>query len=151
MAESSKHANQANSKGKSQKSAFSPKEMLQNFKMPQIDHAEILNGHRKNLEALSEAQKVAFEVIKNIAQLQTQFMKQTFEAINESMREVIHNPTSTEKLNAHVETVKNTMSKAVDHHSNVSDILLKSNLDVYKLVQDRFKEHTAAVKKHMHN
>ncbi len=149
MARSSKNESKAEKKDTAHNSSFSPNDIFKNFadKMPKVDREEVLNSHRKNLEALSEAQKMAFEVIKNIAQLQAQFVRQTFEAINESMKEVIHNPTSREKLSAHAETVKKTMSKAVDHHSNLSDILLKSNLDVYKLVQDRFKDHTESLKK----
>ena len=149
MAESSKQENKAGKKDKAQNSSFSPQDMFKNFtsNMPKVDREQILKSHRKNLEALSEAQKMAFEVIKNIAQLQAQFVRQTFEEMNESMREVIHNPTSREKLSAHVDTVKKSMSKAIDHHSNLSDILLKSNLDVYKLVQERFKDHADSLKK----
>ncbi len=149
MARSSKQQSKTEKKDKAQNSSFSTNDMLKDFaaKMPKVDREEVLNSHRKNLEALSEAQKMAFEVVKNIAQLQAQFVRQTFEEMNESMREIIHNPTSREKLSAHVDTVKKTISKAVDHHSNLSDILLKSNLDVYKLVQKRFKDHAESLKK----
>ena len=50
---------------------------------------ELIEHHKKNLDALSDAQKMAVEVIKNIAQLQTQFVRQTFEEMHASMRQVL--------------------------------------------------------------
>lgn len=46
-------------------------------------------SHRKNLDALTEANKMAIAVMKSIAQLQGQYLKQTFEDFSTSLKEKV--------------------------------------------------------------
>ncbi|RZI45405.1 phasin family protein [Candidatus Finniella inopinata] len=150
MVATAKKDAKASKKENTEKSEHSAHEAFKSMasKMPKIDHEAILSHHKKNLDALSDAQKMAVDVIKNIAQLQTQFMRQTFEEMQSSFKEVMQSPASKEKLKAHADNVKQSLFKAVDHHSNISDIVLKSHKDVYSLVQDRFKDGAQSLNKH---
>ena len=149
MAGTSKQDNKSHKKQTTEKTDYSASDTFKKIsdKMPKIDREKLISHHKKNLEALSDAQKMAVEVIKNIAQLQTQFVRQTFEEMHTSMKEVMQNPRSKEKLTAHADNVKKTLFKAVDHHANISEIVLKSHKDVYSLVQDRFKDGVESLKK----
>ena len=149
MAVSPKQDSKSHKKESTKKADPSARDMFKKFsaKRPKIDREKLIDHHKKNLDALSDAQKMAVEVIKNIAQLQTQFVRQTFEEMHASMREVMQHPRSKEKLTAHADNVKQTLFKAVDHHASISDIVLKSHKDVYNLVQDRFKDGSESIKK----
>ncbi len=142
MAESTKSSSKTEKKDKNENFSEATAEVFKSFteKMPQIDREQILENHRKNLETLGEAQKMAVELLKTVAQLQSQFLRQTFDEMNESLRDVMRNPTSKDRFQTHADKMKETMEKAVDHTSNLANVILKSNLDVYKLVQDRFKQ-----------
>ncbi len=149
MAETTKNETKAGKKQDAQNFSHSAAEMFKSFaeKMPKIDREDMLNKHRKNLETLSDAQKMIMEVLKTITQLQSQFVRQSFDEIHESLREVMRNPTSQDKISIHADKIKETMAKAVDHSSNIANVILKSNLDVYNLVQDRFKENVESLQK----
>ena len=60
------------------------KETVKNIskKMPTLDKEAMMNSHKKNMEALTEANKMAIEVMKSLAHLQSQYVKQTFEDIS---------------------------------------------------------------------
>ena len=56
---------------------------------PHVHKEAVMENHRKNLTAIQDANKMAVEVIKTIAQLQSQYVKQTFEDMNAMMREIM--------------------------------------------------------------
>lgn len=154
MVDASKSHTKAQQKANTETESSAPFETFKKFtdkmskaEIPKMGREEILHHHRKNMEVLSEAQKMAIDVIKNISQLQAQFMRQTLEEMSSSMKEVMRHPTSQEKMNAHVEKVKQTMTNTVDHTSHIADIIMKSNTGVYELMQDRFKEGIHSVSK----
>lgn len=110
-------------------------------KMPGLDKEAMMHSHKKNMEALTEANKMAIEVMKSIAQLQTQYVKQTFEDISSIMRETISNaPASKEMLDKQSQHTKTQVDKAFEHSSNISAKLAKSQKEIFDLMHSRYHE-----------
>lgn len=107
-----------------------------------LDKERILNMHRKNMEALNEANTMAVNVMKQISQLQGQFMEQTFQEIGDVIQENLNfkNMASGEHLARNKNVVKNAVERAFKHSTSISQIMLKSNQDLFKNVQNRFEE-----------
>lgn len=127
------------------KETFNPfgaaKDMFNQFskqaEMPKVNREAVMASHRKNLETLNEANKMAVDVMKSIATLQGQFMRQTFEDMNAYVKDVISQKVNPE---AHSEKLKSAVSKAMEHSSNIANIMLKSNQDLFKTIQNRFED-----------
>lgn len=106
-----------------------------------IDKESMMMSHRKNMEALTEANRMAVEVMKSIAQLQSQYVKQTFEDMTSIMKDAMaHPPASKEAVAKHTGHVKSHVEKAVEHGSNIASTLAKSQKEIFDLMHKRYSE-----------
>jgi phasin family protein len=119
------------------------KETVNNIskKMPTLDKEAMMNSHKKNMEALTEANKMAVEVMKSLAHLQSQYVKQTFEDMTSLMRERLANPKpSKEAVEKHSNHIKDQVQKAFDHGANITSTLAKSQKEIFDLMHARYHE-----------
>lgn len=137
-----------------QKFTKAAKESFENFtqhaKDAKVDHKALIESHQKNLRVLNEANKKAAEVMKSIASLQSQFVKQTFEDFNAMMRGMMTQKAGEPiDFSAHSETLKNTFERTLDHAHKVGNVLSKSGKEIYSNVQDRMEEGKDELKAHL--
>lgn len=119
------------------------KETVKNIskKMPVLDKEAMMNSHKKNMEALAEANKMAVEVMKSIAQLQSQYVKQTFEDMTSLMRDTMASPKPTkEAVEKHSNHVKDQVQKAFDHNATITATLAKSQKEIFDVMHARYHE-----------
>lgn len=110
-------------------------------KMPSLDKEAIMRSHKKNMEALTEANKMAIEVMKSIAQLQSQYVKQTFEDMSLIMKDALaHPPASKEAAEKHSMHAKAQAEKAFEHGSSITATLAKSQKEIFDLMHSRYHE-----------
>lgn len=110
-------------------------------KMPGLDKEAMMRSHKKNMEALTEANKMAIEVMKSIAQLQSQYVKQTFEDMSLIMKEALSNaPASKEAVEKHSIHAKAQAEKAFEHGSSITATLAKSQKEIFDLMHNRYHE-----------
>lgn len=107
-----------------------------------FDRRHIFNMHKKNMEALNEANTMAVNVMQQIAQLQGRFMEQTFQDIDQIIQENLEFKMQSpeEQFANNSKHMKNAVDRAVAHSNSISQIMLKSNQDLFKNVQNRFEE-----------
>ena len=91
---------------------------------------------RKNIESLTEANKMAIEVLKSISKLQSQYIRQTFEDMNEMMKDMIKIKTK-EDWEKQTDKMKDGMEKATEHGKNLMGILSQSNHSIFDVMQKR--------------
>jgi len=107
-----------------------------------FDQATVFDAHRKNMETLNEANKMAVDVMRQITELQGQFMRQTFEDIDEVIRENLSfksmNPQ--EQIAKNAQRLQTAVQRAMSHAGQISEVMLQSNKDLFKNVQNRFEE-----------
>ncbi|MCX7337975.1 MAG: phasin family protein [Alphaproteobacteria bacterium] len=130
-------------------SAFSnPSEAFQSFassiKVPYFDKESVMDHHRKNVDAMTDVNKAAVEAIKTIAQHQSQFVRQSFEDMNSMMRDVVGNPQ--DQLKNQLSKMKESVSRAIDHATNMSNLVAKSNGELYNAVQSHVSESVEGIK-----
>jgi hypothetical protein len=112
-----------------------------NMKLPEVDREFLINNHKKNMEAMNEANKMAIEVLKSIAQLQTQYTRQTFEDMTRIVQE-LNSSSKNHQWNApnHTNHIRDMMVRAFDHSNQVSGIVARSGQQLYGDLQERFNE-----------
>ncbi len=141
-------------KEQQQQYAHTAKNMFEKFKehaskAPKVDHEAVMSGHKKNLEALSDASKMAVEVMQSIAKLQGQFVRQTFEDLNKMIRDnMSHKPGEPVNFAASADCMKNSMQKAVEHAGKVGEILKISGGHIHAHLKNHAEEHLAEMQNH---
>lgn len=116
------------------------KNMMGSMKVPQIDKDAILANHRKNLEALTEANRMAADVMQSISQLQSQYVKKTFDDFNKMFSMAIAKK-SEDSFVKTAQQAKDGISNAVDHTAKVANMISKSSKDIYDVIQKRMADH----------
>jgi phasin family protein len=110
---------------------------------PNVDFTTVMASYKKNLETIVSANQVAMEVLSSLGNLQSKFMQQTLEDIEDTLETIVKSPSSVkpeDSLKACAKISQESWSKAVNHGKSVADMMSKTGLKVSNLLRDRAKE-----------
>jgi phasin family protein len=119
-----------------------------------FDKEKIMKSHRKNIEALTEANKMAVDVLKSLAQLQSQYMKKSFEDMTNMIQGSMKTGDKANPTEKHATAIKGHIDRTLEHSQAITSTLAQSHRDIYQLFHNRMtsgvkeaKESTEALKK----
>jgi phasin family protein len=113
------------------------------IKLPGIDVAAIVESQRKDMEALAEANKQAYEGIKALAQRRNEILQEALVEWQEAMRDA----TGKDALSKNAERAKRGVQQAIANFKELADMEAKSRSKAWKVLQDRFQENLANLQK----
>jgi len=116
--------------------------------MPDMD--SFLALHRKNLEVLTAANKVALEGAQTVARRHMEIMQQTMQELSETMRELASPDSPQMKAAKQTEVMKASYERAVAHVKELADLIQRSNGEALNLLHVRFTEAMDEVKQLAH-
>ncbi len=116
---------------------------LAKFKLPGIDIAAIVESQRKDMEVLAEANRQAYEGIKALAERRNQMLKEAFV----KWRDATKDASGTEMLTKQAELARQGVQDAIANVRELAQMEAQSRKQAWKLVQDRFEENLAQLKK----
>jgi phasin family protein len=122
--------------------------MIQQFKVPGLDMAPIIESRRKDMEALVEANKATFEAMQALARKQTEILTQTMQGIQDSAKAsaggaVVTNPEKQTEL------ARNAYQKALADMTELAEMARKSQTDAMAIITQRATQSLAEMKKLM--
>jgi phasin family protein len=107
--------------------------LLENYKVPGVDFSAIVDREKKNIEALTKANMIAFEGWQALVRRQTDILQET-------MREAIANARQQEGAKHRVDLAKQGFAKALDHMRELAEIATKSQRQAFEVVRKRVDE-----------
>lgn len=120
-------------------------EMMKAFKKP-IDKEAMMANHKKNLEALTQANKMAVDVMKSIAQLQSQYLKKTFDDMALMARDAMTHAAPKDQWENHSTKMKEHLYSAIDHGTAIANTLVKSHKEIQEVFKSRLQENIKVAK-----
>jgi phasin family protein len=117
--------------------------LVEKFKLPGIDIAAILDSQRKDMEALAEANKQAYEGIKALAQRRNEILQETLSEWQQAMKDAAGKDAMTKRA----DMAKKGMQQAIANFQELADMEAQSRSKAWKVVQDRFQENLANLQK----
>jgi phasin family protein len=115
-----------------------------NGKAPTVDFETLFTAQRKNFDALTSANQLAFDGVKAVAQRQAEVAREAVEEFSRLAKELSLPASTEEKLVKQAEVAKATFEQALSTMREMSSTLQKSNtqaIDVLsKRVADSFDE-----------
>lgn len=106
--------------------------MLENLKVPGIDLTAIADMHRKDMEALAEANRQAVEGMRALAERHNEILKESLAEWRDAM--------SNSTLPADVtQRVTRDVQRALSNVRELAAIEAETRTNAWKVVQDRFK------------
>jgi len=103
--------------------------MMQAYKVPGIDFSAILAREKKNIEALTKANQIAFEGWQALVRRQSEILKETMEETMAAARK--------QDAAQRVEVAKKGFEKAIGHMRELAEMATKSQKEAFEVVQKR--------------
>jgi len=121
--------------------------MFADMKMPTMPDMEaLMSAHRRNLETLSAANRVALEGAQAVARRNMEIMQQTMTEMTENMRSFASTDNPSTRAAHQVDLLKSAYERAVGNMQEIGDLIQKSSGEALGLLNHRFAEAVDEVK-----
>ncbi len=116
--------------------------MLSEMRFPSMlpDTGVLMAAHRRNMDVLSQANRLALEGAQAVARRHMEIMQQSMTELTEHVRELASSDNPKAKAARQAELVKQSYEHAVAHIRELSDLIQRSNSDALHLLDSRFRE-----------
>ncbi len=112
--------------------------MAEQFKMPGVDSKALMESQRKNVEAVTAANKLALEGFQAIFQRQSEIMRKVMEETTKVVSEMSKPGQPAEKLATQTALVKEAYELSLNSARELAEMSSKSNAKATEVLADRF-------------
>src|SRR5215470_3329951 len=109
------------------------------FKLP-VSIETLLETHRKNAAAWTNANDVAFEALSTLAERQCDLLKTTVDQCGKVARDVMASQSLAERTARHADAVRHICDSTVIGFRDLGDIATKANVDAADILSARLNE-----------
>jgi phasin family protein len=135
------------SKAVSQNPADEMMRMLAEFRIPGMpDMQALADAQKRNLEALSQANKLAIEGAQAIARRNMEILQQTMTDMTQAMQRLTTEGAPQDKMAQQTELMKAAYERAISNMREIADLIQKSNGEALQVLNRRFTEAMDEVK-----
>ena len=117
-----------------------------NGKAPTVDMETLFASQRKNFEAFQNANQLAFEGVKAVAQRQAELAREAVEQFSSLAKELSAPASVEEKMVKQAEVAKSAFEQALSTMREMNDTLTKSNTQAINVVSKRVADSFDEVK-----
>jgi len=106
------------------------------FKLPGIDMSAILEARRKDIEALTQANTIAFEGVQSLAQKQAEILRESMEEAQLAMHRMAAG-TAPANATKQGELVQQAFQKALANMQALAEMAGKSQVEAFDVISKR--------------
>ena len=119
------------------------KKLIEKFQLPTVDIDALVDWQRKDLEALTEANRQASEGIKALVERRNEILRETLAEWQAALKDA----TSAEAMSKRAEIAKQGVQKAIANFGELSEMEAQARNNAWKVVQERMQENMASLQK----
>lgn len=110
------------------------------FKLPGMDTNAILEIQRKNVEAMTAANRIALEGVQTVARRQAEIMRDSMKEVGDAVSAITAAKTVEEKFAKQAEMTKAAYVKSVADMRELSELQAKSSQEAFEVLNARVAE-----------
>ena len=114
-------------------------QLLQPFKLPGVDFAALVERERKNIEALAEANKIAFEGWQSLVRRQSEILQET-------MRKALANAGQEDAMKRRADLAKEGFENALANMRELAEMAAKSQKEAFEVIRKRIEENVEGIR-----
>lgn len=120
---------------------FDTKKIFGDMKLPAMPDMEIvMSAHKRNVEALTAANRVALEGAQIVARRHMEIMQATMSGLSENMKDLTTAQTPSGRAAKQAQMLKKAYQDAVTNTRELGDLIQKSNTEAMDKLNARFSE-----------
>ncbi|MCB9946576.1 MAG: phasin family protein [Rhodospirillaceae bacterium] len=124
--------------------------MFSEMKLPTVDMDAVMSAQRKNIEALTAANKLAFEGMQAVARRQADVMRQMMEEMSGMISDMMSTGSPEEKVARQADMAKKTFERILANMKELAEMLSKSNTEAADVINGRISESLEELKAMAH-
>jgi len=110
---------------------------MQQFQVPGVDTKALVDAQRKNIEAMTQANRVAFEGAQAVVQRQAEIVREAMSEAADAMQNLNGAGTPEERVAKQTEIAKHAFDTALKNIRELSEMSQKSNNEAIELINKR--------------
>lgn len=110
------------------------------YRIPGIDVEAMVASQRKNMEALTQANRLAYEGMQAVMQRQMEILRQTVEEVADAGKTLAGAETPQDRAARQTELAKEAFEKALANMRELSEMMARSNTEAADLLNKRFTQ-----------
>ncbi len=115
--------------------------MFSEMKMPGMpDTSALMEAHKRNLEVMSAANRIALEGAQAVAKRHMEIMQSTMSELSETLKSMTNVGSPQDKATKQTEMLKLAYEKAVANTKELADMIQHANGEALSLLNKRFVE-----------
>ena len=114
--------------------------LTEQFKVPAVDTEALLDSQRKNIEAFSAANRIAFEGAQAVTQRQVEILRQVMEESAAVVKQLTAAGKPEDKLADQAELLKHSYEQSVANFRELAEMGAKSNGEAVEVLSRRVTE-----------
>jgi phasin family protein len=119
---------------------FDISKYLADFKVPGVDVETIVASQRKNIEALTLANKLAYEGLQNVVKRQVEILRQTIDEVAQVGKDFAEPGSPQDKAAKQADFAKDAFERALGNARELAEIVTKANSEAFELLNKRFTQ-----------
>ena len=119
------------------------KKLIEKFQLPSVDIDALIDWQRRDMEALTEANRQASEGIKALVERRNEILRETLS----EWQAAIKDATSAEAMSKRAEAATQGMQRAIANFRELSEMEAQARNNAWKIVQERMQENMANLQK----
>ena len=119
--------------------SFDFSKLMKDFKLPGVDMATILEREKKNIEALTEANRVAFEGWQALVHRQA-------EILQESVKRAVGTVQGEDLGTKRMDLAAHAFETALSNMRELAEMAAKSQKEAFEIIRKRVEENLAALR-----
>lgn len=120
--------------------------MMADYKVPGMDMDALMAAQRKNMEALTQANRLAYEGMQAVATRQAEILRQSMEEMTKAMRDMMAAGAPEEKVSQQAEMMKGQFEKTLANMRELSEMVAKSNTEAADVINQRIAAQLEEIK-----
>jgi phasin family protein len=129
--------------------SFDLTKMFSDLKLPGLDPAALAAAQQKNIEALTAANKRAYEGYQALAKRQAEIFKDNLEELAGMLKNATPSNAADINPSKQADLVRQTVEKALANMRELSEMLAKTNTEAFELINKRLQENLEELRKHL--
>ena len=113
---------------------------LEAINVPGVDMPKILDAQRKNVEAITQANRIALEGVQSLMQRQAEIMQQSIEEATKSMQNFDPAADPAERVTAQTALAQEAFQHTLDRMRELAEMASTSQTEAFEAIQHRFTE-----------
>jgi phasin family protein len=119
---------------------FDVSKYLGDFKVPGLDVDSLVTSQRKNIEALTQANKLAYDGLQAVVKRQVEILRQSVDEAAQVAKEIAEPGNPQDKVAKQTELTKEAFERSLSNLRELSEMIAKANNEAFDLLNKRFTQ-----------